>query len=306
MNDIDRDDLADEQALRESVGAVRTDREVIEVTGTDAATFLQGQLSQDVVALAEGASALTFVLHPDGKVAVWGRITRLGADRFVLDVDAGAGGALVARLERFKLRVDATITPLDWQVVALRGPDVGALTLGDGEEVVVADPEWPGAPGVDLLGPSPTVPDGVRWCGLAALDSLRIEAGVPAMGAELDEHTIPAESGVVERSVSFTKGCFTGQELTARIDSRGGNVPRHLRGLLIDGAVAPVGAEVLVEGEVVGSITSAAPGAAGHGGGVALAYVKRSVEPPASATVRWDDGEARGEVRSLPLLPLAR
>lgn len=298
----DRDLLADEEALRGSVGAVRTDREVIEVAGPDAGTFLQGQLSQDVVALAEGASAWTFVLHPDGKVAVWARITRLGPDRFVFDVDAGAGAALVARLERFKLRVDATITPLDWQVVALRGPDAPSVDVGD---VVTADPEWPSAHGVDLLGPAPTVPDGVRWCDPASLETLRIESGVPAMGAELDEHTIPAESGVVERSVSFTKGCFTGQELTARIDSRGGNVPRHLRGLLVQGAVPPVGAEVLVGDDVVGTVTSAAPGAAGHGGGVALAYVKRAVEPPAAASVRWDGGEARGEVRPLPLLPLA-
>ncbi|MBL8775427.1 MAG: folate-binding protein YgfZ [Acidimicrobiales bacterium] len=298
----DRDLMADEQALRGSVGAVRTDREVIEVAGPDAATFLQGQLSQDVAGLAEGASAWTFVLHPDGKVAVWGRITRLGPDRFVFDVDAGAGAALVARLERFKLRVDATIAPLDWQVVALRGPDAPSVDVGD---AVTADPEWPSAHGVDLLGPAPTVPEGVRWCAPEVLEVLRIESGVPAMGAELDEHTIPAESGVVERSVSFTKGCFTGQELTARIDSRGGNVPRHLRGLLIAGSVPPVGAEVLVDDEVVGAITSAAPGAAGHGGGVALAYVKRSVDPPAAATVRWGEGEARGEVRPLPLLPLA-
>ena len=296
----DRDLMADEQALRASVGAVRTDREVVEVAGPDAATFLQGQLSQDVAALAEGASAWTFVLHPDGKVAVWARITRLGADRFVFDVDAGAGAALVARLERFKLRVDATIIPLDWQVVALRGPDAAAVEVGD---VVTADPEWPGAVGVDLLGPAPSVPDGVRWCDPAALEGLRIEAGVPAMGAELDEHTIPAEAGVMERSVSFTKGCYTGQELTARIDSRGGNVPRHLRGLVLAGEVVPpAGAEIVVGGDLVGAVTSAAPGAAG--GAVALGYVNRAVEPPVAATVRWDGGELGGEVRALPLLAL--
>jgi folate-binding protein YgfZ len=298
----DRDPIADEQALRTSVGAVRTDREVVEVAGPDAATFLQGQLSQDVAGLAEGASAWTFVLHPDGKVAVWGRITCLGADRFVFDVDAGAGETLIARLERFKLRIDATISPLDWQVVALRGPEAGSVDPG---EAITADPEWPGTVGVDLLGRAPTVPDGVRWCDPAALEVLRIESGVPVMGAELDERTIPAEAGVVQRSVSFTKGCFTGQELTARIDSRGGNVPRHLRALVIDGVVPPIGAEVLVDGEVVGVITSAAPGGAGHRGAVALAYVKRSVDPPAPATVRWEAGEARGEVRPLPLLPLA-
>jgi folate-binding protein YgfZ len=97
------------------------------------------------------------------------------------------------------------------------------------------------------------------------------------MGAELTERTIPAEAGVVERSVSFTKGCFTGQELVARIDSRGGNVPRHLRLLESDDDL-PVGADVLVDGQPVGEITSSARG-------VALAYVGRAVTVPADATV---------------------
>lgn len=296
----------DAAALRTGVGGVVTDREVVEVAGPDAATFLQGQLSQDVAALAEGGSAWTFVLHPDGKVAVWGRVTRLGPERFVLDVDGGAGEALVARLTRFKLRVDATIERVDWTVVAIRGPESPAVDVGD---AVTADPAWPAVTGVDLLGPDVGLPTGVRACDPAALDALRIEAGVPAMGAELDDHTIPAEAGVVERSVSFTKGCYTGQELTARIDSRGGNVPRHLRGLVLagegDGAgdlVPPAGAEILVAGDVVGTVTSAAPSAAG--GAVALGYVKRAVEPPTAATVRWDGGELGGEVRALPLLPL--
>lgn len=292
----------DAAALRSAVGGVVTDREVVEVAGPDAATFLQGQLSQDVLGLAAGDSAWTFVLHPDGKVAAWGRVTRLGPERFVLDVDAGAGEAVVARLSRFKLRVDATIEPLDWRVVSLRGPDTPRVDPGG---AVIADPAWPGAVGVDLLGPDLAVPAGVRPVDPVALEALRIEAGVPAMGAELDDHTIPAESGVVERSVSFTKGCYTGQELTARIDSRGGNVPRHLRGLVLDGAggpVPPAGAEIVVGGEIVGAVTSAAPGAVATV--VALGYVKRAVEPPAGAVVRWDGGELGGEVRVLPLLPL--
>lgn len=290
----------DATALRSRVGGVVTDREVVEVAGPDAASFLQGQLSQDVAGLGDGDSAWTFVLHPDGKVAVWGRVTRLGPDRFVLDVDDGAGEALVARLSRFKLRVDATIEPIEWRVVALRGPDAPSVDPGD---VVTADPAWPGVTGVDLLGPDVEVPAGVPACDPDALEALRIEAGVPAMGAELDEHTIPAEAGVVERSVSFTKGCYTGQELTARIDSRGGNVPRHLRGLVLAGEVVPpAGAEIVVGGDLVGAVTSAAPGAAG--GAVALGYVNRAVEPPVAATVRWDGGELGGEVRALPLLAL--
>ena len=119
----------------------------------------------------------------------------------------------------------------------------------------------------------------------ASFEAARIAAGVPAMGAELTEATIPAEVGqaVVDASVSFTKGCFTGQELVARIDSRGGNVPRRLRGLVLPGAPPPPGEPVVVEGAEVGAITSSAP--APGGGAVALAFVKRAVEPPAPAEV---------------------
>ncbi len=297
---IDDEAAADQHALRHGVGAVLTDRQVVEVCGADAASFLQGQLSQDVAALADGGSAWTFVLQPDGKVAVWARLIRLAEDRYVLDVDAGAAEALVARLERFKLRVDVTVAVLHWHVVALRGPGSGAV---DTTDLVTAAPEWPGIEGLDLLGPAVGVPDGVRECSLDAYEAVRVEAGVPAMGAELTDRTIPAEADVVERSVSFTKGCYTGQELTARIDSRGGNVPRHLRGLVVDGPEPPVGAEVVIDGDVVGTVTSAASSAALRAP-VALAYVRRAVEPPAAAEVRWEGGRAGAEVRALPLLPL--
>jgi folate-binding protein YgfZ len=295
----------DEQALmRSQVGGVVTDREVVEVAGPDAASFLHGQVSQDTNALGDGDSAWTFVLQPDGKVAVWGRVTRLASDRFVFDVDADAGEALVARLARFKLRVDATITTLDWKVVALRGPGSGAVDHGDAE--IVADAGWPGVDGIDLLGPALGVPDGVPACSLDAYEALRIEAGVPAMGRELTDRTIPAEAGVVERSVSFTKGCFTGQELVARIDSRGGNVPRHLRGLVLSSGAdrPPVDAEVVIDDKVVGTVTSAADSLV-CGAPIALAYVGRAVEPPAAVTLRWDGREVDAEVRSLPLVPLA-
>ena len=107
------------------------------------------------------------------------------------------------------------------------------------------------------------------------------------MGAELTEATIPAEAGqwLIEASVSFTKGCYTGQELVARIDSRGGNVPRPLRGLLVDGDPAPVGASVSRDGKEVGHVTSSARSEAL--GAIALAPDQpRSVEVGASSVRR--------------------
>jgi folate-binding protein YgfZ len=221
------------------------ERDVLEVTGPDAESFLQGQLSQDISTVPVGGWTWSFVLQPQGKVDALVRVSRLDADRWLLDVDGGYGEAVAARLQRFKLRVKADIEP---------------------------------------HGSLPALYDD---------DRTRIEAGWPAMGAELTERTIPGETGLVDSTVSFTKGCFTGQELVARIDARGGNVPRHLRRVRLDTTDAPVGADVLVGDKVVGTLTSVA-------GDVALAYVGRDVEPPAHATVRWDGGEATARVEALP------
>src|SRR5690606_24904754 len=210
------------------------------------------------------------------------------------------GEAVVARLRRFLLRTKADVDPLPWRAVALRGP--GADRVEGLTGLVV--PTWPGVEGVDALGEDVAPPDGVARATAADLASLRVRAGVPAMGAELTASTIPAEVGrhVLGASVSFTKGCYTGQELVARIDSRGGNVPRPLRGIVIaTNVLPPVGADVVVGGDVVGSLTSVAESLERRAP-VALAHVARKVEPPVDATVRWDGGETPARVEPLPLV----
>jgi len=236
------------------------------VEGPDAGSYLQGQLSQDVAGLAVGGAAWSLLLEPSGKLGSWLHVRRLAESRFVLGVDAVAVDGVLARLNRFKLRTDATI--------AVTEADFGS-----------ADPS--------------------AVVGGAEDEAARIEAGVPRAGAEVTDDVIPAELGgwLIDRSVSFTKGCYTGQELVARIDSRGGNVPRHLRGLVVAGdVVPPVGAEIVVDDTVVGSITSAAHSAR-LAAPVALGFVKRSVEPPMAAVVTWDGGSAPAEIRALPLHP---
>ena len=273
---------------------VEIPRDVVRVTGPDAVSFLQGQVSQDVEGLARGASAWSFVLQPQGKVDAWFRITRVDDAELLLDVDGGFGEALVARLERFKLRTKADFELLaDWRCLAVRGgPGPGhAFAPGCG---------WPGVDGYDLLGEAPDAPEGVARGTLAQYEALRIECGVPRMGSELTERTIPAEAGaaVIERSVSFTKGCYTGQELVARIDSRGGNVPRHLRGLVLDGDDVPEpGEPVVIEGTEVGVVTSAARSER-LDALVALAYIKRDVDIPTGASV----GGRVARIEALPLL----
>jgi tRNA-modifying protein YgfZ len=284
--------------------SVLVPRDFVQVEGADAASFLQGQLSQDIQPLSVGDSAWSFLLQPQGKVDAWLRVTRVADDAFVLDVDEGFAEAVLTRLNRFKLRVKAELSVLDWRCVAFRGPGAAdeALTAAgasDSARAFAVDAEWPGIEAFDVIGPSDSVPDSEAAASIEQYERARIESGVPAMGRELTDATIPAESGVVARSVSFTKGCFTGQELVARIDSRGGNVPRPLR-LLRAGAVVPTGARLVQDGRDVGVVTSSASVADGS---VALALVVRAVEPPADVQVSWDGGETEGRVHPLPAQP---
>jgi folate-binding protein YgfZ len=272
------------------------DRDVLAATGPEAATFLQGQLSQDVLALGDGEGAWSWVLAPTGKVDALVRVVRVSETEWVLDTDAGWGEALLARLNRFKLRTKVSLEMVPWKVLGLRfdsGAEIGPP--GDAIEVVT---NWPPTlRGVDRLGADPSVPDGWPVASADDYEAKRIVAGLPKMGAELTEKTIPAETGIIDLTVSFTKGCYTGQELVARIDSRGGHVPRHLRGLALPSPVT-VGTELVAltaEEQVVGVVSSAAQGAGGDW--VGLGYVRRGVEPP--AVVRAGRGGPEVEVREL-------
>jgi len=219
-------------------------RDVLQVSGPDAATYLQSQLSQELRPLAVGGSAWTFVLQPTGRIDVLARVWRTADDVFVLDTDAGYGDVLAARLARFKIRVKADIAPLPWRCLAVRGEGAGA---------VGGLASWGG--GVDLLGPDPQPPAGAVAGSADALLAARIDAVWPQMGAEiLPGETIPAETGITDVAVSFTKGCYPGQELVERMDSRGAAAPRRLQRVRV--------------ADRVGEVTSAA-------GGWALAYVKR-------------------------------
>jgi folate-binding protein YgfZ len=287
-------------------------RDVLEVSGPDARSYLQGQCSQDIDALAPGDSAETLVLSPQGKVDAYARITRTGDEAYLLDTDAGCGEAARARLERFRLRTKVVIGTAAWSCLSVRGVAAGAVAVPTGPTLALPV-EWPGWVGVDLLGPTPEddpdlvawVPEGAERVDDETFEAARIEAGVPVGGREVTESTIAAEAGLVERTVSFTKGCFTGQELVARLDARGSKVARHLWGLVVDGgARPPVGATVwtLDGGHEVGTLTSVAWSTV-RGATVALATLHRRIEPPVSVAVRWDDEGATAEVRPLPLSP---
>ncbi len=281
--------------LRTTLGAAPIERDIVRVHGPEAIEFLQGQLSQDVQSLGVGDTARALLLQPTGKVDAWLRATRIADDEVELDVDGGFGDAVRSRLARFKLRTKVELQVSTRSGHAVRGPGAAELVTD-----AALPAGWPGVEGVDLLdGP---LPSGVVLVDPSALEALRIECGVPAMGAELTEGTIPAEAGqwLVDASVSFTKGCYTGQELVARIDSRGGKVPRPVRGILLEGDPVPPPAVVTVGGKEVGTVTSSARSAVL--GGIALAPLARGVEDGASVELRAPDGTAgTGTVTPLPM-----
>ncbi|HLI43241.1 MAG TPA: hypothetical protein VKU92_02080 [Acidimicrobiales bacterium] len=279
--------MADEPRVRELW------RDGVLVDGPDALSWLQGQVSQDLEGLAEGGSRLTLVLSPQGKIESFCRVTRLGHEAVLLDVEAGYGEQLHERLARFKLRVKSTLAP------------VGVLAT-----------ERAGA-GYDSLGPprvSAAVEVGDETGGSAEEDerfeAARIAAGVPRLGRELTEATIPHEAGEVfiERTVSFTKGCYTGQELVARLDARGAKVPRRLRLVRAadaGGGLARPGDRLVAAGEEVGALTSVARD--GEGGLVALAFVKRAHvrDEPVEAELATGAGVLLATILPLPAAPPA-
>jgi folate-binding protein YgfZ len=302
-------------ALRSGAGAVdRSDRGAVLVTGSDAWSYLQSLVSADLDTVGDGEGAHSLLLTPQGKLDVDFRLLRVG-DEAWLDCDPGFGEQLAASLNRFRIRVQCEVADRtgSWGSVAVRGPTALEAATALGVEVpaaphahvpcddaVVVRAPWPGGDGFDVVGPPGTAAGaverlsaaGVPVCSAEAFDAMRIEAGLPRQGFELDEKTIPQEAFLERDAVSFTKGCFLGQELVCRIDTRG-HVNKYLRRLTNLEAAPPPGAEIVAGDKVVGTVTSSTRGAA-------LGYVRREVEPPAPVELRWDGGAGPAVVEAVP------
>ncbi len=226
-------------------------------------------------------------------MVAWFRIVRTGEESFHLIVDEGGGEAILARLERFKLGTKADILVTQEAVVSVRASSPDELPAGssvlDGALGVVPL-LWPSLAGADLFGPAGKLYTAEAESGL--VEPLRIAAGIPSFGSEYHEKTIPAELGVVDMSADFTKGCYTGQELVARTDSRGNNTPRQTRVLSGTGSAPAVGTEPMLDDVAAGVLTSVA---GLDGGWVALASIKRSAFDAAELTV--DDVTATVEAK---------
>ncbi|HEV2362543.1 MAG TPA: hypothetical protein VGS21_12645 [Acidimicrobiales bacterium] len=268
------------EQLSRGVAAFRQRYDLVEVNGPDARKWLDGQLSQDVAGMQVGDTRDSMLLSPEGKLVALLRVHREGDDRFTLLTDEGTGEPVVERLRRFKIRVKADLQLRVADFVGLRGPTAAEVLVGLPSRAGAVGHPWPGLDGVDIeVTPTASLPDGVGEGDPGALEYARIAAGVPWMGTDIQAGAFPHETGAVSRTVDFGKGCYTGQELVARVDSRGGSAPRYLGVVVLDDELAsgesiPLGAVVTMEGEPVATVTSRAT-APGSAPPIGLALVKR-------------------------------
>jgi folate-binding protein YgfZ len=256
--------------------ATPMERDVVIITGADAAEYLQTQLTQDVVSLAVGESLWSFILTPRSEIEAIVRVTST-ADGHILDVAPGYGDRVRQRLDGPLFRMDVGFAQDTWPGVAWRGD--GASDV-QGDAPIRAPLPWDGVEAVDEVGPEVRTPRDVAALTQSELDAIRIGANWPAE-TEIDGTTTPAMSGIVGHTVNFEKGCYTGQEFVARVHHRDAAPPRRLVQIAFEpGAGVAEGADVMVDGQPAGIVTSAVDAL-----GVALGYCKRSVALPASGVV---------------------
>jgi folate-binding protein YgfZ len=204
---------------------IELERDVIVASGKDARTFLHSQLSNDIAALAVGGVTHAFILDPGGKLNAFFRVHCIADDRFMLDVDPGCGDAALARLNKFKIRVQCDFSLHTQRIIAVRG-------LGDVRVVPGAVPAWRSGDGaVDLFGDEMSGVTEIRIGTQADYQAERVRCAWPIFGVDITDASLPAETGLIDVAVSFTKGCYPGQELVERMDSRGSTAPRTLRRL---------------------------------------------------------------------------
>ena len=297
--------MEDDHALREGagIGSISA-RAQIAVAGNDRASYLQGLLTNDIQALTAGTGCYAAWLTPQGRMITDLHVLESG-DMILLDVPVELVDATLQRLDQYLFSEDVQIASLTGALrgVWIHGPAAGATlsaVIGSAAalegwpeyqnarfefgavSVVVARITQLGVPGFCVyIAPEEAdalvralVAGGAREVSQEAIDALRIEAGYPVFGSDMTEDTIPLEAGIESRAISFTKGCYVGQEIVIRVLHRGGGrVARKLVGLRVEGAVPQRGTRILAGNREIGFVTSAASASSGHA--IALGYVHR-------------------------------
>ena len=286
----------------------RSERGKLIVSGGEAAEYLQGQLTNDVEALSPGDGQYAALLDRKGHMQADMRVLRISTEEIWIDTEPAALAAARRHLEMYKIGRDVAIADLTAEraIVSLIGPrsieiaGTAALPENACEAVSVSGVACLAvgtAGGIDLIAKAADAERlrdalaeaGAVEVGPEAAEVVRIEAGTPRFGAEMSAETMPAEAGIVERAVSFTKGCYIGQEPVARLHYKG-RPNRHLRGLELSAPATP-GASLRLDEKEVGRVGSTCVSPAR--GPIALAIVRREAEPGAELVVGEDGVTAR-------------
>jgi tRNA-modifying protein YgfZ len=320
-------------ARRRAAFVDRSDRGRIVVSGTDRASYLQGLLTNDVVALEAGRGCYAAYLTAQGRMIADMQVYELG-DVILLTLAGDVKDAVIAKLDQFIFTEDVqlgdvTATFVQIAVVGPSAPQIVSSALGGsidsavltglpadgnvrvpwtGGAVIVARIADAGVPGFDLFVEreqaaalrGALAANDVPELDAATAETLRIEAGVPLFHRDMDEETIPLEAGIEARAISFTKGCYVGQEVIIRVLHRGhGRVARKLVGIAFDGAEAPAsGSRIESAGRDAGEVTSSTFSPALQRA-IALGYVHRDfVAPGTTVTVAG----VAGTVTALPFV----
>ena len=325
------------EALRNTVGLLDLSfRGRVCVVGADRVRFLNGQITNNAKSLRPGTGCYSALTNNKGKLQADLNVHAL-AEELLLDFEPGLTAKVVERLEKFIVADDVQIVDVapHYGLLSVQGPASAKVveklglfsavpnnayesakasdaTLG---EVYLMNVPRLGVPGLDLFVPTAAVAAvadkvvaaakelGGGLCGWTAAEWLRIESGIPRFGADMDENNLPHEAGIESRAVSYTKGCYIGQEIINRIRSMG-QVTRALRGLRLDpsAALPAHGDKLWHEGKEVGQVTSAIHSPA-LDAPVALGYVRKECNSPGSElVVRTPQGDSRATIVALPFV----
>jgi folate-binding protein YgfZ len=317
MSQVTEPDLdAQYRQVREECGLIDgADRAWILVHGPDAAEYLQSQVTNDTEQVGVGSGVYAALLDRKGHLQADMRILRTGEDEFLVDTETATGPRLLKHLSMYKIGRRVEVEETSRALLPLVGPGSYEVTgLAPGDEHDFTEAPIAGAPclvvatafGLDVI-TEPGSRDEVRAqleadraipvSGEAA-EILRVERGRPRFGLEMTEANMPAEAGIVDRAVSFTKGCYIGQEPVARLHYKG-RPNRHLRGLRPKGPVAHGDAVRLGDREIGRIGTAVLSPATGR---IALSILRKEAEPGATVLVESEGGEVEAEVVELPFL----
>ena len=330
------------RAAREAAALIdRSSRGKIAVAGADRRTYLHAMLTNDILALVPGSGCYAAYLTPQGRMIADMSVLELG-DLVLLDLDPAVTAAVLQKLDQFIFSEDVKLGNLSeaFGKLTVAGPlaasTVSAVVSGAegaaigegalagwtefrnaratfrGQMTLVAASQETGQPGFDLYVERPHVGDLAAALASAGAvparpdewETLRIEAGRPAFGTDMDADTIPLEAGIENRAISFSKGCYPGQEVVIRILHRGqGRVVRRIVGLRVSGDVMPARGDTVRAGDRdVGRVTSAAWSPLVRGP-VALAMVHRDFAAPGTElSIHRDDQGLPATVVTLPFV----